>query len=72
MAESKIQMNFKTSGNKKVSISVDNPKESLTSTDIKNVMDGIVTANIFDYKGESLAEVVNAKIITTETEEITF
>jgi len=35
MAESKIQMNFKTSGNKKVSISVDNPKESLTSEEIK-------------------------------------
>jgi len=72
MAESKIQMNFKTSGNKKVSISVDNPKESLTSEEIKNVMDSIVTADIFDYNGESLAEVVNAKIITTETEEITF
>ncbi|SCL85420.1 DUF2922 domain-containing protein [Sporanaerobacter sp. PP17-6a] len=65
-------MNFKTSGNKKISISVDNPRENLTSTDIKNVMDGIVAADIFDYKGESLAEVVNAKIITTETEEITF
>ena len=72
MAESKIQMNFKTSGNKKVSISVDNPKENLTSGEIKNVMDSIVTANIFDYKGESLAEVLNAKIIATETEEITF
>ena len=72
MAESKIQMNFKTSGNKKVSISVDNPKENLTSEEIKNVMDSIVTANIFDYKGENLAEVINAKTITTETEEITF
>ncbi len=70
--ESKIQMNFKTSGNKKVTISVDNPKENLTSEDIKTVMDSIVAANIFDYKGENLAEALNAKIVTTETEEITF
>ena len=61
----KLLMYFKTTGDKKVSISVDNPREDLTETEVKATMTLILSSNIFLPNGEELASLVEAKIVET-------
>ena len=63
----KLLMYFKTTGDKKVSISVDNPREDLTETEVKATMTLILSSNIFLPNGEELASLVEAKIVETGT-----
>ena len=63
----KLLMYFKTTGDKKVSISVDNPREDLTEGEVKTTMTLILSSNIFLPNGEELASLVEAKIVETGT-----
>lgn len=72
MIKTKLQMTFKNADDKKTNISVDNPKEDLEPSQIKGVMDGIIEKNIFHSNGVDLVDVIGAKFITTEVEEIEF
>jgi len=63
----KLLMYFKTTGDKKVSISVDNPREDLTEEEVKTVMTLILSSNIFLPNGEELASLVEAKVVETGT-----
>ena len=65
----KLVMVFGTNKEKNVSLSVDNPKSSLNETQIKSAMDTIVAQNIFAPNGEDLVKCVEAKIVTTNTNE---
>ena len=44
----KLIMSFLTSDDRKVSLSVDNPREDITETEIKSAMDLVVEKNIFN------------------------
>ena len=63
----KLLMYFKTTGDKKVSISVDNPREDLTETEVKATMTLILSSNVFLPSGEELASLIEAKVIETGT-----
>ena len=63
----KLIMTFKSSDDKKVSISVDNPREDLTENEIKEAMNTIIEKNIFSPNGSSLVSAVSAKVIQTDT-----
>ena len=63
----KLVMTFKSSDDKKVSISVDDPRENLTKNEIKEAMDTIIEKNIFSPNGASLVESVSAKVVLTDT-----
>ena len=63
----KLVMTFKTSDDKKVSISVDNPREDLTEEEVKNAMELIKEKNIFAPNGADLAALVSAKVVQTDT-----
>jgi len=63
----KLLMYFKTTGDKKVSISVDNPRENLTEEEVKTVMTLILSSNIFLPNGEELASLIEAKVVETGT-----
>ena len=65
----KLVMVFATDGDKNVSLSVDNPKSSLNETQIKSAMETIVAQNIFAPNKEDLVRCVEAKIVTTNTNE---
>ena len=65
----KLVMVFGTNKEKNVSLSVDNPKASLNETQIKSAMETIVAQNIFAPNGEDLVRCVEAKIVTTNTNE---
>ena len=63
----KLIMTFKSSYDKKVSISVDNPREDLTESEIKEAMNTIIEKNIFSPNGGSLVSSVSAKVVQTDT-----
>ncbi|MGL5330011.1 MAG: DUF2922 domain-containing protein [Peptostreptococcaceae bacterium] len=65
----KLLMTFKTISDKRVSISVDNPRTDLTETEIKTTMDLILSKNIFAPNDEDLVGLVEAKIVETGTTE---
>ena len=63
----KLVMTFKTTEDKKVSLSIDNPREDLSEEEIKDVMDLILAENIFAPGGSELAALVSAKVVQTDT-----
>ena len=65
----KLVMVFGTNKEKNVSLSIDKPKASLNETQIKSAMETIVAQNIFAPNGEDLVRCVEAKIVTTNTNE---
>lgn len=65
----KLLMSFMTTSGKRVSISVDDPREDLTEEEIETAMSMIVSKNIFKPSGENLVSLVEAKVIDTNTTE---
>ena len=65
----KLVMVFKNSVGKNVSISIDDPKDNITETEIKTTMELIVEKNIFKKNDYAFVEAVEAKIVTNDTTE---
>ena len=65
----KLLMTFKTDEDKNVSISVEDPKDNLTESQILEAMNVIIANNVFAPNGEALVEKVGAKVVETETQE---
>ncbi|WP_282193164.1 DUF2922 domain-containing protein [Romboutsia ilealis] len=63
----KLIMTFKTTDDKKVSLTVDNPREDLTEEEVKTCMELIKEKNIFAPNGADLASLVSAKVVETDT-----
>ena len=65
----RLVMVFKTIGDKNVSISIDDPRDNITETEIKTVMTLILSSNVFQPNGDEIASLVEAKIVKTNTNE---
>ena len=65
----KLLMTFKTDEDKNVSISVEDPKQNLTESEILEAMNVIIANDVFAPNGEALVEKVGAKVVETETQE---
>ena len=63
----KLVMTFKTTDDKKVSLTVDNPREDLTEEEVKTAMELIKEKNIFAPGGADVASLVSAKVFETDT-----
>ena len=63
----RLVMTFKTTDDKKVSLSVDNPREDITESEIKDAMDLVVSKNIFAPNGADIVSAVEAKVVVTDT-----
>ena len=63
----KLVMTFKTTDDKKVSLTVDNPREDLTEEEVKTAMELIKEKNIFAPGGADLASLVSSKVVETDT-----
>lgn len=61
--KTRLVMTFKNSDNKKVSISVDNPREYLSETEINEAMYTILEKDIFSLNDGSLVYAVSAKVV---------
>ena len=60
-------MTFLDEGNSKVSLTIQDPKDNITETEIKSAMDLVIAKNIFDPNGLNLVSAVDAKIVVKET-----
>ncbi|MGL4911544.1 MAG: DUF2922 domain-containing protein [Romboutsia sp.] len=67
--KTKLLMTFKDEDAKRVSLTVDEPRADLTETEIKDVMDLVVSKNIFAPNGLDIVSTVDAKIVVTDTTE---
>ena len=66
----RLSMILKDQLDNNVTISIDEPKEAITETEIKDCMDLIVSKNIFTSpKGLDIKKPVEAKITTTDITE---
>ena len=65
----RLVMVFKTDNDNNVSISVDNPKDSLKESEIKSAMEIIIAKDVFAPKEEKLVALVEARIVVTNTNE---
>ena len=65
----RLVMSFLTSEDKKVSLTVDNPREHINETEIKSAMDLVVEKNIFAPNGSDIVATVEAKVVVTDTTE---
>ena len=63
----RLVMTFMTDSDKKVSLSVDDPRTDLTEAEIKACMDLIVSKNIFAPNAADLVKAVDAKVVITDT-----
>ena len=63
----RLLMTFKTTDDKKVSLSVDNPRKDITESEIKDAMDLVVSKNIFAPNGADIVSAVEAKVVVTDT-----
>ena len=63
----KLIMSFLTDDDRKVSLSVDNPREDITETEIKSAMDLVIEKNIFAPGGCDIVEALEAKVVVTDT-----
>ena len=63
----RLVMTFKTTDDKKISLSVDDPREDITESEIKDAMDLVVSKNIFAPNGADIVSAVEAKVVVTDT-----
>ncbi|MBW4827904.1 MAG: DUF2922 domain-containing protein [Clostridiaceae bacterium] len=70
MENSKLQMIFKNLEDRRVTLSVDNPRNDLTGEEVRNTMDNIIETNVFDSNGGDITTTVGARIVRTTIEEI--
>ena len=63
----RLVMTFKTTNDKKVSLSVDDLREDITESEIKSAMDLVVDKNIFAPNGADIVSAVEAKVVVTDT-----
>ena len=58
-----LQMRFVTQAGSRVTISLDNPKDTLTEAEVTAAMDQIIAANVFTASGGDLVSKDSAQII---------
>jgi len=64
MVKTKLEMDFLDALNKSYRVSIDEPREDLTEFEVADIMDDIVTANVFESKNGSLMGTVGARVVT--------
>ena len=63
----RLVMTFKTTDDKSVSLTIDDPRDNLTEEEIKDAMELVVSKNIFAPGGADIASAVSAKVVVTDT-----
>lgn len=65
MEKIKLDMEFLNTLGKKFVISINDPRGDLTPTEVQTAMETIISGNVFVASMADLAEVVEARIVTT-------
>lgn len=67
--KTRLLMTFKDEDDKRVSLTVDEPRGDIIEEEIKDVMDLVVSKNIFSPNGVNIVGTVEAKVVVTDTTE---
>jgi len=71
MEETKtLQMIFANAANGRVTISILDPREDLTTENVETAMSDIITANIINSTGGDLVSVIGARVIARQVTEL--
>ena len=65
----KLVMSFERADGEKVNLTINDPKSSISESEIKSAMEVIVAQNIFAPNDMDLVAPLTAKIVQTETTE---
>lgn len=65
-----LQLQFKTAGGANYSLSIDTPKDNLTTAEVYQVMNTILSNNVFDIEGSPLSEIVGARYVERNVTEL--
>ena len=63
----RLVMTFKTDGDRKVSLVVDDPRDDISESEIKAAMNLVIAKNIFAPNGDDIVQAVDAKVVVTDT-----
>ena len=63
----KLVMTFLSDEDRKVSLSIEDPRPNVTENEIKECMELIVARDVFVPNGEALVKAVEAKVVVTDT-----
>lgn len=69
--EQLLEMIFKTGEGRSMRLTLDDPRTDITPAEVQAAMELILSKNPFNVEG-GLAEVVEANIITTQVQPLTF
>ncbi len=65
-----LELIFINAGGKKVTFTLDDPREDLTEVEVKGVMENIITKNVFNSNAGDLAAVSGARVISRQVSAI--
>ncbi len=69
--DKKLQLVFSTDNGKTLTLYVDEPREPINPTDVKNAMDSVIANNLIISKNGPLTSIKGAYFVTRTVEEIT-
>ena len=62
----KLIMTFKTTDDKKISLSIDDPREDLLESEIKSAMNLVISKNVFAPGCADIVQSISAKVVVTD------
>lgn len=65
-----LRMTFETAGGSTMTITLPEPREDVTAQEIENVMDLVISRDIFTVSGGSLTAKRDIKIVDTNTTDL--
>lgn len=65
-----LQMTFTNSLGKKMTLSINDPKEDLQKSEVESAMNEIIGKNIFNSNGADLVAISGARIVDREVTEL--
>lgn len=69
--EKTLQMVFQNAAGKNVTMNLSNVKDNVTATEIKGVMEMIISKNVLSSTGGDLKSIVSASVVSRDVEAIT-
>lgn len=65
-----LEMQFETSGGKKLTVAVDEPRVDLTAQEVATGMQALIDNDIFEINGHGLARAFNARVVERNVTEL--
>lgn len=70
MVTKRLVLSFQNAAGRTSSISVSNPRESLTADEVKQVMNQVISSNVFQTNGGDLVAIGGARVVAQDVTEL--